>query len=92
MHYLYIYRSSGEEYSIEDPTLKVPALLIMGGKDYFLKFPGVEDLINSSEKLKEFAPNLETAFIRMGTHFVQEQFPDLVNKIIIEYLRNQVNT
>ena len=63
----------------------------MGGKDYFLKFPGVEDLINSSEKLKEFAPNLETAFIRMGTHFVQEQFPDLVNKIIIEYLRNQVN-
>ncbi|XP_027346782.1 uncharacterized protein LOC113858363 [Abrus precatorius] len=79
------YRSFGEEFNLPDPVVKVPALVIMGGKDYFLKFPGIEDLIKS-EKAKEFVPNLEVTFIPEGTHFVQEQFPAEVNQLILDFL------
>ncbi|KAK4271510.1 hypothetical protein QN277_020196 [Acacia crassicarpa] len=83
------YRSSGEEYNITDPTAKVAILAVMGGKDYFLKFPGIEDLIKSG-KLKEFAPNSEITFIPEGTHFVQEQFPEQVNQLILHFLHKQL--
>ncbi|KAJ0598509.1 putative soluble epoxide hydrolase [Helianthus annuus] len=56
------YRVIEEEYGIEDPVIKNPMLLIVGEKDYFLKFTGVED-------------------------FVQEQFPEKVNPLIIVFLR-----
>jgi pimeloyl-ACP methyl ester carboxylesterase len=79
------YRSFGEDFNLPDPIVKVPALLIMGGKDYVFKFPGIEDLIKS-EKAKEFVPNLEVTFIPEGTHFVQEQFPEQVNQLIHAFL------
>ncbi|KAK7319656.1 hypothetical protein RJT34_04379 [Clitoria ternatea] len=79
------YRSSGEVFTLPDDVIKVPALLIMGGKDYFLKFPGIEDLIKG-EKAKEHVPNLEIVFIPEGTHFVQEQFPAQVNQLILDFL------
>lgn len=65
--------------------VKVPSLLIMGGKDYVRKFPEIEDL-TKSEKEKEFVPNLEITFIPEGTHFVQEQFPEQVNQLILDFL------
>ncbi|KAH1114659.1 hypothetical protein J1N35_008037 [Gossypium stocksii] len=37
------YRSFDEDFGITDPIVKVPALLIMGCKDYVLKFPGMEE-------------------------------------------------
>ncbi|KAF7803488.1 bifunctional epoxide hydrolase 2 [Senna tora] len=83
------YRSIGEEFNLPDPIAKVPALLIVGGQDYFLKFPGVEDLIKT-EKVKEFAPNLEITSIPEGTHFVQEQFPERVNQLILEFLGKHI--
>ena len=61
----------------------------MSGKDYYLKFPGVEDLIKS-EKVREFVPNLEIVFIPEGTHFVQEQFPEQVNQLIIDFLGKHI--
>lgn len=79
------YRSFGEMFNLPDPVVKVPALLIMGGKDCVLKFPGIEDL-TKGEKAKEFVPNLEVAFIPEGTHFVQEQFPEQVNQLILSFL------
>ncbi|XP_054803894.1 uncharacterized protein LOC129307058 [Prosopis cineraria] len=79
------YRSVVEEYNLPDPIVKVPALVIFGEKDYFLKFPGIEDLIKSG-KAKEYAPNLEMTFIPEGTHFVQEQFPEQVNQLILDFL------
>nr|AFK49627.1 unknown [Lotus japonicus] len=79
------YRSLGEDFNLSDPVVKVPALVITGGKDYSLKFPGIGDLIKG-EKAKEFVPNLETAFIPEGTHFVQEQFPEQVNQLILAFL------
>ncbi|XP_027916397.1 uncharacterized protein LOC114175792 [Vigna unguiculata] len=78
------YRSLGDVFNLPDPVVKVPAFLIMGGKDYVLKFPGIEDL-TKGEKAKEHVPNLEVTFIPEGTHFVQEQFPSQVNKLILDF-------
>ena len=83
------YRSFGEVFKLPDPVCKVPSLLVMSGKDYYLKFPGVEDLIKS-EKVREFVPNLEIVFIPEGTHFVQEQFPEQVNQLIIDFLGKHI--
>ena len=60
-------------------------MLIMGEKDYVLKFPGMEEYIRS-EKVKEFMPNLEIIFHEEGNHFVQEQFPEEVNQLLITFL------
>ncbi|XP_004505029.1 epoxide hydrolase 2-like [Cicer arietinum] len=79
------YRSFGEDFNLPDPVVNVPVLLIMGGKDYVLKFPGMEDL-TKGEKAKELVPNLEVTFIPEGTHFVQEQFPQQVNNLILAFL------
>ncbi|XP_020229538.1 uncharacterized protein LOC109810475 [Cajanus cajan] len=79
------YRSFGEVMNLADPVVRVPALVIMGGKDYILKFPGIEDLMKG-EKAKELVPNLEVTFIPEGTHFVQEQFPKQVNELILGFL------
>ncbi|KNA21889.1 hypothetical protein SOVF_038680 isoform C [Spinacia oleracea] len=81
------YRSMNEEYDIPDPVLKIPLLTIMGEEDYFLKFPGIQDYINSG-KLKEFAPESEIIFLPQGTHFAHEQLPQVVNKLILNFLCN----
>ncbi|KAJ9168879.1 hypothetical protein P3X46_020361 [Hevea brasiliensis] len=79
------YRSFDEELSITEPKIEVPALLIMGAKDYVFKFTGIKDYIEG-EKLKEFVPNLKIIYLPEGTHFVQEQSPDEVNQLILTFL------
>ncbi|KAL8119614.1 epoxide hydrolase 2-like [Apium graveolens] len=79
------YRSLGEEFNISNPRIDVPALLIMGEKDYVLKFPGNEDYIKSGI-VKHFAPNYEITFLAEGTHFAHEQLPDQVNQLILTFL------
>ncbi|XP_058083214.1 uncharacterized protein LOC131231138 isoform X3 [Magnolia sinica] len=79
------YRTLKEELSMRDPKVEVPALLIMGEKDYVLKLPGMEDYIKSG-KVKDQVPDLEITFIPEGSHFVQEQFPDQVNQLTISFL------
>ncbi|XP_059292107.1 uncharacterized protein LOC132045541 isoform X1 [Lycium ferocissimum] len=79
------YRSLHEQVNITDPTVHVPALFIMGEKDYFLKFPGIEEYI-SSGGLKNSVPNLEISSLPEGNHFVQEQLPDKVNQLVLEFL------
>ncbi|ERM98259.1 hypothetical protein AMTR_s01641p00008060, partial [Amborella trichopoda] len=66
--------------STKDLKVTVPALLVVGRKDYFLKLPGTEDYINSP-LLKESVPDLEIVFMREGSHFVQEQFPEEINRL-----------
>lgn len=80
------YRSLDEAYDIADPTIKNPMLLIVGERDYFLKFPGMEDLIRSGT-VKQYTPDLEIEYVAEGSHFVQEQFPDKVNPLILAFLR-----
>lgn len=79
------YRSFAEEFNISNPRIDVPAMLIMGEKDYVLKFPGNEDYIRSG-KVKHFAPNYEITFLPEGTHFAHEQLPDQVNQLILTFL------
>lgn len=79
------YRSSEEAYNIDDPVIKSPMLLIIGEKDYFLKFPGVEDFIKSG-MVKQFVSNLEIKYVPEGSHFFQEQFPDTLNQLILKFL------
>ncbi|KAF8409298.1 hypothetical protein HHK36_005372 [Tetracentron sinense] len=79
------YRTMSDDCGISDPKVKVPALLIMGEKDYVIKFPGLDEYIRSG-KVKEFVPKLETIFMPEGNHFVQEQLPDEVNQFIITFL------
>ncbi|OIW08380.1 hypothetical protein TanjilG_03056 [Lupinus angustifolius] len=82
------YRSFDTEGGLSDPKVTVPALLIMGEKDYVLKFPGIEDNIRSGA-VKNIVPNLEIIYIPEGSHFVHEQFPEKVNQLIIEFLDKQ---
>ncbi|KAK6149875.1 hypothetical protein DH2020_017400 [Rehmannia glutinosa] len=77
--------SMGTQYDITDPKVEVPALLIMGEKDYVMKFPGIADYIRNGSA-KTFAPNLEITFLPEGSHFVQEQLPDEVNRLILDFL------
>ncbi|KAK9706688.1 hypothetical protein RND81_07G144900 [Saponaria officinalis] len=79
------YRSAAEEYDIPDPILRHPTLLIIGRQDYFLKFPGIQDYIESG-KVKEFCTDLSIKYIPEGTHFVPEQLPEAVNELIIDFL------
>jgi len=79
------YRSMHKPMDIPDPKVEVPAMLIMGEDDYVFKFPGIEDYIRSGE-VKTYVPNLETIYVAKGTHFVQEQFPDQVNQLLLTFL------
>ncbi|XP_059292137.1 uncharacterized protein LOC132045553 isoform X2 [Lycium ferocissimum] len=78
------YRSLHEQANITDPRVHVPALFIAGEKDYFLKFPGVEDYISGG--LKSLVRNLQMVNLPEGTHFVQEQLPDEVNRLMLDFL------
>lgn len=75
-----------EDYGVEELKVRVPALLIMGEKDYALKCGGLAEYI-SSGMVKEYVPDLEITNIPQGTHFVQEQFPDQVNDLILTFLK-----
>ncbi|XP_052182345.1 uncharacterized protein LOC127795000 [Diospyros lotus] len=79
------YRTMEEQFGKPQPKTEVPSLLIMGEKDYVLKFPGMEDYIRGGE-VKTYVPNLETIFLPEGTHFVQEQSPDQVNHLLLTFL------
>ncbi|KAF5944435.1 hypothetical protein HYC85_018512 [Camellia sinensis] len=79
------YRSIDEEFKLPNTKVECPALLIVGEKDFALKFPGKEDYIRSGQ-VKTFVPDLEITYLPEGTHFVQEQFPDQVNQLILTFL------
>jgi len=79
------YRSFDEEFNLPDTKVEVPSLLIMGEKDYCFKFPGMEDYVRSGQ-VKFLVPNLEITYVPEGTHFVQEQFPDRVNELLLSFL------
>ncbi|XP_057525624.1 uncharacterized protein LOC130805039 [Amaranthus tricolor] len=79
------YRSMDQIIDIQDPRVRAPAMLIMGEKDYVMKFPGMEENIRSGA-IKKLVPDLEVVFMPEGNHFVQEQLPEEVNELIISFL------
>ncbi|XP_027346972.1 bifunctional epoxide hydrolase 2-like [Abrus precatorius] len=82
------YRSLNVETGLSDVKVTVPALLIMGEKDYVFKFPGMEDYIRSGT-VKHIVPDLEIIYIPEGCHFMHEQIPEKVNQLLIEFLDKQ---
>ncbi|CAK9327450.1 unnamed protein product [Citrullus colocynthis] len=79
------YRRKHKELGISNPKVEVPVLLIIGGKDYFLKFPGIEDYLKI-EKMREFMTDLEVVDLAEGTHFMQEQYPAQLNHLLFNFL------
>lgn len=80
------YRSINEKYNVPNDRINAPVLFIIGEKDIFIKFPGMEGYIRN-EQAKTLATQLETVYIPEGCHFVQEQFPEQVNQLIIKFLK-----
>ena len=64
-------------------VINAPVLLILGGKDYAIKIANVINQDNS-----QLLPHMKVVHIEHGNHFVQEQFPQEVNEIIIEFLKS----
>nr|CAD1844401.1 unnamed protein product [Ananas comosus var. bracteatus] len=56
------YRALSRIQLVADPKVEVPALLIMGEKDYCLKFPEMENYVRSGA-VKQFVPDLEITYI-----------------------------
>lgn len=83
------YRTKAAKVECTNPRFEVPMFVIMGQTDYILKFPAMIEYM-SSEKLKEIAPDHEITYIPEGSHFVQEQFPDLVNKLMIDFINKHL--
>uniref|UniRef100_A0A0C9RKI3 TSA: Wollemia nobilis Ref_Wollemi_Transcript_13763_1135 transcribed RNA sequence n=2 Tax=Wollemia nobilis TaxID=56998 RepID=A0A0C9RKI3_9CONI len=82
-----MFRNWSKLGEITDYTIKAPTFLILGTNDYVLK--ANESHINS-EMLKSDVPNMEVKFIPEGSHFVQEQFPEEVNKLLVGFLNQQL--
>ncbi|CAN1810720.1 Bifunctional epoxide hydrolase 2 [Linum perenne] len=82
------YRSMDEAADIADPTVKVPAMLILGDKDYVNKTPGFEDYANNG--VKHFVQDLKIIHLSEGSHFVQEQFPEQVNELVLGFLKTRI--
>lgn len=81
------YRSLHEEFDVANLKVEAPALVITGGKDYSLKFRGIEEYIKSG-RAKIYVPEFETAVLPEGSHFMQEQLPHQVNQLILNFLCN----
>ncbi|KAE8075909.1 hypothetical protein FH972_014590 [Carpinus fangiana] len=82
------YRTLTVDCGITEPKVKAPSLLIMGEKDYVLKFPGMEEYIRGGA-VKHFVPDLDIKYLPEGSHFIHEQFPEQVNELIITFLNKQ---
>ncbi|GJS09225.1 putative soluble epoxide hydrolase [Tanacetum coccineum] len=85
-----LYDKSGFQTALHVPY-RTLVLLIVGEKDYSLKFSGMQEYLKSKE-LKKYVPKLEIIYLAEGCHFVQEQFPKEVNRLILDFLdRNQTS-
>ncbi|XVF44398.1 hypothetical protein PTKIN_Ptkin02bG0116700 [Pterospermum kingtungense] len=79
------YRTMMVPCGLDDRKITTPSLVIMGQKDYIMKFLGLKDYIRTG-KVKESVPNLDVTFMPQGNHFVQEQLPEEVNQLIVSFL------
>ncbi|KVH89561.1 Epoxide hydrolase-like protein [Cynara cardunculus var. scolymus] len=85
------YRSLSErvEPPNQDPNdlrIEAPALFITGKQDFFFNIPGMEEYLQNGAK--KYVPNLEIVYLPEGSHFVQEQFPDKVNQLLLGFLKH----
>uniref|UniRef100_A0A0E0IUQ7 AB hydrolase-1 domain-containing protein n=1 Tax=Oryza nivara TaxID=4536 RepID=A0A0E0IUQ7_ORYNI len=81
------YRSLHKRKPIGDAKFQVPVFVVMGEKDYVYKFPGVESAMKDGT-MERHAPDMKITYIPEGSHFVQEQFPDYVNELLLAFLKD----
>ncbi|XP_057816590.2 uncharacterized protein LOC131029924 [Cryptomeria japonica] len=89
--YMAMKRNWGKLGEITDYTIRAPTLLILGTEDYSLKFPGREAYL-SGQVVNADVPNVDIKLIPEGGHFVQEQFPEEINKITIGFLNEHLQS
>ncbi|KAF9590601.1 hypothetical protein IFM89_035919 [Coptis chinensis] len=82
------YRTWLEGYGTTNLKVNLPALHVQGEQDYVYKFPRMAEYIEG--QVKEYVPDLEITFIPGGSHFVQEQFPEQVNEMIISFMKKHI--
>jgi len=70
-----------------DAKFHVPVFIVMGEKDYCLKFPGFEAALRGGA-MENFMPDLKITYIPEGSHFVQEQLPEQVNELLLGFLKD----
>lgn len=61
-----------------NPLIQLPALMIYGERD----------MIQKSERLPHFVPNVEVASLDCG-HWIQQEMPEQTNDLILSWLRRQ---
>lgn len=64
-----------------DPIIQQPALMIYGDRD----------VVQRSENLTKFVPNVETVNLDCG-HWIQQEMPDEANQAILSWLERQAVT
>ena len=75
------YRNADRNWSLlasPDPIIRQPALMIYGDRDSIPK----------SENLAHFVPGVEVVSLDCG-HWIQEELPDDVNRVIVTWLEGQ---
>ncbi|XP_027172121.1 uncharacterized protein LOC113771758 [Coffea eugenioides] len=82
MNYANLYERSGFHTALQNKC-SFPAG--NGRKDYALKLAKIEDCITCG-KVKDSVPDLEIIFLPEGNHFVQEQFSEKANKLLVTFL------
>ncbi|KAJ1295007.1 hypothetical protein BS78_01G190100 [Paspalum vaginatum] len=98
--YAKLYEKSGFRYPLQmpyralhklpnrlDAKFQVPVFIVMGEKDYCFKFPGFEAALRGGA-MESFMPDLKITYVPEGSHFVQEQFPEQVNELLLAFLKD----
>jgi len=83
------YRNIDRNWELTAPfagkTVDVPALYVAGDRDLVVSFPGMDQLLPN---LTRFVPKLRQTIMLPGCgHWTQQERPDEVNAIIIEFLK-----
>jgi len=88
---LNLYRAMEKSWELKAPWtnvgVKTTALFIAGDKDIVMGFPGVRAYV--SRNFKSFVPNLKEIVTLKGGHFIQQEQPERVNELIVNFLHEQ---
>jgi pimeloyl-ACP methyl ester carboxylesterase len=66
---------------LKDLTVRTPSLLIWGDRDAYLT-------TRTAEWTRHYVANLEVAYIRRSSHWVQQDSPETVNRFALDFLHS----
>ncbi|PIA30644.1 hypothetical protein AQUCO_05400025v1 [Aquilegia coerulea] len=86
-NYASLYEKSGFRTALAILWSNVHIPAILSEKDYAFRFPGMAEYKWTSKRIRS---DLDITYLPEGTHFVQEQFPDQVNQLILTFLNKHI--